>query len=119
VDESLKILDNSLKQKIVNALEPIGIQKIVLFGSYAYGIPSDNSDIDLLVVTTDNFIPPSFSEKQKISIKINNALSFVRKSFPLDLIVHTKPMYRNFIIQNSAFQREISSKGVVLYEKNN
>ena len=80
---------------------------------------ASRSDIDLLVVTSDNFVPGSFSEKQKISLKINNALSFIRRKFPLDVIVHTKPMYQNFILMNSAFQREISTKGIVLYEKNN
>lgn len=116
---SVKTVDDTLKKQIIIALEPIGIQMIVLFGSYAYGLPSNDSDIDLLVVTSDNYIPGSFSEKQKISLKINNALSFIRKNFPLDVIVHTKPMYQNFIHMNSAFQREISTKGIVLYEKNN
>jgi len=119
VTASVKTVDDTLKKQIIIALEPIGIQKIVLFGSYAYGLPSNDSDIDLLVVTSDNYIPGSFSEKQKISLKINNALSFIRKNFPLDVIVHTKPMYQNFIHMNSAFQREISTKGIVLYEKNN
>ena len=36
---------------------PLIVEKIILFGSYAYGDPTDESDLDILVVTGDDFIP--------------------------------------------------------------
>ena len=93
-------------------------EKIILFGSYAYGEPTINSDIDILIVTGDETIPASFSEKSKIYLKISKAISEIKEKFPVDLIVHTKPMHRNFIEIDSLFARELQLKGKVLYEKN-
>ncbi|MCX6227387.1 MAG: nucleotidyltransferase domain-containing protein [Bacteroidia bacterium] len=92
-------------------------EKIILFGSYAYGEPNTNSDLDILVVTGDDIIPASFSEKSKIYLKISKAISAIKKEFPVDLIVHTKPMHQKFIEIDSLFARELLSKGKVLYEK--
>jgi predicted nucleotidyltransferase len=94
-------------------------EKIILFGSYAYGKPSENSDLDILVVTRDNIIPSNFSEKSQIYLKISKAISDIKKDFPVDLIVHTKPMHLEFIKKNSVFARELLEKGKVIYEKTN
>lgn len=94
-------------------------EKIILFGSYAYGDPTDHSDLDILVVTGDKIIPSSFAEKSKIYLKISQAISDIKKEFPVDLIVHTKAMHQKFIEDDSLFARELILKGKVLYEKNN
>ncbi|SMP87795.1 Nucleotidyltransferase domain-containing protein [Epsilonproteobacteria bacterium SCGC AD-308-E02] len=47
----------ALKHEIVERLKPLDLDKIILFGSYAYGTPNEDSDIDLYVVTKDDFIP--------------------------------------------------------------
>ncbi len=39
-----------LKNEIVDKLKPLDPDKIILFGSYAYGTPNENSDIDLFLV---------------------------------------------------------------------
>jgi uncharacterized protein len=94
-------------------------EKIILFGSYAYGEPTEESDLDILVVTGDEFIPSSFAEKSRIYLRIARSITDVRSAFPIDLIVHTKAMHRKFIEMNSSFARELLTKGKVLYEKNN
>lgn len=104
---------------IIEKLKSTHPEKIILFGSYAYGEPTDDSDLDILVVTGDNNIPSSFSEKSKIYLRISLAISEIKKEFPIDLIVHTKAMHKNFIALNSLFARELLTKGKVLYEKNN
>ena len=104
---------------IVERLKKTDPVKIVLFGSYAYGEPGDESDLDILVVTGDNIIPESFSEKSLIYLRISKAISDIKKEFPVDLIVHTKAMHQIFIENNSLFARELITKGKVLYEKNN
>jgi predicted nucleotidyltransferase len=119
METSLTIKDTGFTRRIIRELQPLGIERIILFGSYAYGSPTIDSDIDLLIVTSDNYIPQSFSEKKAINQRVNNALSFVRDQYALDIIVYTYPMYQAFLLLDSAFQREIISKGVVLYEKNN
>jgi len=51
-----------------------------LFGSYAYGTPNEDSDIDLYVVTKDEFMPQSFREKMNIKLKVANAIDSIRDS---------------------------------------
>ena len=111
------------KNKVIillqKALFPLGIYKAILFGSYAKGNQTEQSDIDLLVVTNDNFIPQSFSEKMELKLKIASALKLLRKHSDIDLIVHTKPMHDKFIQQNSLFKNEIINTGQIIYEANN
>jgi len=104
---------------IIEKLKQTQPEKIILFGSYAYGEPADSSDLDILVVTGDNTIPKSFSEKNLIYLRVSKAISEVKKEFPVDLIVHTRPMHKRFIKNDSLFARELLTKGKVLYEKNN
>ena len=89
----------------------------MLFGSYAYGNPHKNSDVDLLVVTNDNFLPKNFSEKNAIYLSVSELLLDLKKRIPIDLIVHTRAMHRKFIELGSMFSKTISTNGIVLYEK--
>ena len=104
---------------LIEKLKSTQPEKIILFGSYAYGIPTENSDLDILVVTGDEIIPSSFSEKSQIYLRISKSISDIKMKFPIDLIVHTKAMHQKFIELNSLFARELLTKGKVLYEKNN
>ena len=104
---------------IIEKLRETNPEKIILFGSYAHGEPTDESDLDILVVTGDDIIPSSFKEKSLIYLRISRAISEIKREFPIDLIVHTKAMHRKFIENNSLFARELLTKGKVLYEKGN
>ena len=48
-----QISKDELFAKIVKALKPLNPVKIIVFGSYAYGKPNENSDIDLLIEFKD------------------------------------------------------------------
>jgi len=103
-----------LKPLIVERLKPLNPDKIILFGSYAYGTPNDESDIDLYVVTSDDFIPNSWEEKSSISKKFSRSLRDLRNQVAIDLIVHTKKMSEKFIELDSSFSKEIFEKGKVI-----
>lgn len=45
------MLHSGIKEKIIYSLLPFNPAKIILFGSYAYGKPEKDSDIDLIVYT--------------------------------------------------------------------
>jgi predicted nucleotidyltransferase len=81
--------------------------KVILFGSYAYGHPHEASDVDILVVM------PAANEIDQ-SIRIWRALD---APFPLDLIVRTPRNLRWRLAQGDWFLREVIDKGKVLYEK--
>lgn len=102
---------------IRDCLKQLDVNKAILFGSYSTNTQNEFSDIDLLVVTNDDYIPDSFSKKMEIKLRISNALHFLRDYTDLDLIVHTKPMHDRFINNDSAFKKEIFSTGTIIYEK--
>lgn len=84
-------------------------RRIILFGSYAYGTPTGDSDVDLMVVTgraTDSL--------QK-SVEIRQRLD---SPFPLDLLVRSEAELRRRYQMEDWFIREISDKGIVVYEAN-
>ncbi len=104
-----------LKPKIIEALMPLKPKQIILFGSYAYGTPTEDSDIDLYIVTSDNFIPKNFEENFKIKKQYFRALDSFTDKFATDMIIHTKGMNKKFLELNSAFSRKIYTQGDVLY----
>jgi len=105
-----------LKKEIVERLKPLNLEKIILFGSYAYGNPNEDSDIDLYVVTKDDFIPQSFKENGEVYLKVSRLIREIRYIIPVDLIVHTRAMYHRFGTIGSSFAKELLKDGVVLYE---
>ena len=103
-----------IKSEIVDRLKPLSPDKIILFGSYAYGTPNEDSDIDLYVVTNDDFIPQSWREKSQIYLQYSKKLRILQKEVPIDIIVHTRKMYQKFKELNSSFYRDSISKGQIL-----
>jgi len=105
---------DTLKNRIIECLKPIDPTRVILFGSYAWGEPDKDSDIDLYVVTKDDFMPQNFSDKMQIKSAVARALIELRKEYGADLIVHTIPMHQKFISMQSSFARKIMSEGKVL-----
>jgi len=103
-----------IKSEIIKRLEPLNLNKIILFGSYAYGTPHKDSDIDLYVVTNDDFIPQSYKEKRALVWSISEKILDIRKKYAIDLLVHTKKMHYKFIELQSSFAKEILQNGRVL-----
>ncbi len=81
--------------------------KIILFGSYAYGTPHQDSDVDLLVV-----MPARNQHDQAVRIQYR-----LSAPFPLDLIVRTPTQMRWRLGESESFTTTIVSRGKVLYEK--
>lgn len=112
------MLTDDLTKQLIEKLKKTDPCKIILFGSHAYGKPGPDSDIDILVVTEDDFLPENFSEKNDIFLRVSNSITDIEKKIPIDLIVHTKAMHRKFMEMRSMFARKIAADGKVLYEKN-
>jgi len=104
----------TLKKEIIECLRPLDPEQVVLFGSLANGTAGKDSDIDLYVVTRDDFIPQNYQEKREIVRKISRALMALRMKVSLDLMVHTQQMSRKFYAMNSSFAKEIREKGIRL-----
>ena len=83
-------------------------EKIILFGSYAYGTPHADSDVDILVV-----MPARNELDSAVKVRLN-----VEYYFPLDLLVRTPKNMSWRLAAGDSFLKEIVAKGKVLYEKN-
>lgn len=109
--------------KIINSitetLKDEGVEKIILFGSYAYGIPTEDSDLDIIVITTDNYMPATNREKMELHHKYNLLIKKFRRYIPIDMMVYTKLMYEKLLESGSLFTNEINQKGKVIYEAAN
>jgi predicted nucleotidyltransferase len=81
-------------------------ERIILFGSYAYGRPHADSDVDILVVM------PARNELDQ-AVRISLAID---PPFPLDIIVRTPKNMHWRLEEGDSFLREVVSKGKVLYE---
>lgn len=105
---------DELKSIIIKQLQPLDPEKIILFGSYAHGNPTRDSDIDIYIVTKDDYIPHNFDEKMKLRLKAAYMLDSLRDNYPVDIIIHTRPMMKKFLDQNSSLCKEIFNKGITI-----
>jgi len=97
-------------EKIVKILaEKYQPEKIILFGSYAYGKPTEESDIDLLIVK-DTRLPfyKRLSEVRKL-------VSEARRGNAFEPLVVTPAELRKKLERGDEFFKEILKKGRVLY----
>jgi len=94
----------SFTEQIVKDFQP---ERIILFGSYAYGSPADDSDVDILVVL------PFKGKSMRKTVEILNKTN---PNIPVDLIVCTPERLKERITNNDWFMREITEKGRLLYE---
>jgi predicted nucleotidyltransferase len=83
-------------------------RKIILFGSYAYGKPTPDSDVDLLVI-----MKRSRYRGERMSLRIRHA---VHRDFPMDLLVRTPAEVAKRLRWGDCFIQEIMEKGKVMYE---
>ncbi len=114
--ETIELFDD-LATQIRDALMPLRPERGIMFGSYAWGRPVEDSDIDLYVVTQDDFTPATYDERMRNHLKVAAALREINRKVAIDLIVHTKPVHETFIRLDSMFAREIMTRGRVLYER--
>lgn len=112
--QTIQGLPNELAERITAALKPLRPEKVILFGSYAWGQPAEDSDIDLYVVTQDDFMPATWRQRRDIVRAVSNRILDLRMRYAIDLLVHTKPMHREFVEIDSSFARQVMSEGVRL-----
>jgi predicted nucleotidyltransferase len=103
-DKQVKKYIENLREQIVRAVRP---QKIILFGSYAYGQPDVDSDVDLLVVMPFEGHPAYQATKIR---------SLIKSPVPLDLLVRTPQFIARRLAMEDFFMQDIVEQGKVIYE---
>jgi len=105
-----------LKDEIVQRLKPLSPNKIILFGSYAYGTPNDESDIDLFLLKDDL----EKNQTRDYQLSLQKRLIDLQKKYliGIDLLVDSSDRVQHRIEDiNDQFYGEIMRKGDVIYAK--
>lgn len=104
--QDIKMVIQSMLDKLIAEYAP---RKVILFGSYAYGTPGPDSDIDLLILkeTSERFID-RWAMVQRILTGTHHAL-------PVETLVLTPQEVENRLAIGDQFIAEILEKGEVLY----
>ena len=99
-----------IKSQIVKALIPLKPEKIILFGSFAYGTPTEDSDIDICVVKKD------YKNRWEEKLKIDKLLDNIR--IGKDILVPKIDEYNFYSKEINSVYYDIDKKGVVLWQQN-
>jgi uncharacterized protein len=102
-----RIPDAAIRSVVDQIVEKYHPQQIILFGSYAYGFPRPESDVDMLVVMVSN--KSDLSQAAEICQNI-------QYRFGLDLIVISPSRLKQRLEWGDSFLREVTGKGIVMYE---
>jgi len=105
------ILPQQVIQQMINPIiTQFQPQKIILFGSYAYGKPTIDSDVDLLILMDTDQKPIRMAAQ--IAAAIPHLL-------PLDIMVWKPSDFVQSVARQAVFATEVMTKGVILYEARN
>jgi predicted nucleotidyltransferase len=95
---------SSFARRVAKQFHP---QKIILFGSYAYGKPTEDSDVDILIVMPFKGRNPEKAAEIWMATK---------PKFPIDIMVRKPTELKKRLEMGDFFLREVVEKGKVLYE---
>lgn len=102
VSEQIEILKNTLKKNFA-------VKQIFIFGSHAYGVPDENSDIDLCVITDLN-------NKRKIDIIREIRRELIELiSNPLDILIYSETEFKERADLRSTLEHKILMSGIKVY----
>jgi predicted nucleotidyltransferase len=87
----------------------IPVEQIYLFGSYAYGTPTGDSDLDIYVIMKDDTLMLELEAEQKIALAVVG-----KKTMPADILVAKKSRFQRRL-SAPTLEREVVTKGVVIY----
>lgn len=104
-----------LKDEIVERLKPLDPDKIILFGSYAYGTPNEDSDIDLFLVKDDL----TLEDEREYILKARKQLRPIIMNYHtngIDILSATSSFINER--EDYFYKIDILQNGRVLYERN-
>ena len=106
MEEAIQAEIDKLKELIINA---IPVEEIYLFGSYAYGVPKKNSDLDLYVVLKDEVTMRDLDAGLQIRFAIAR-----KKSMPVDIVAKKKSDFVSRL-DDFTLERKVTRDGIRIY----
>jgi hypothetical protein len=96
----------AIRRYVERVVERFHPDKVILFGSHAYGRPTEDSDVDLLVIMPT-----------RRGVNLHDRIRWVMPApFPMDLLVRTPQFVAQRLALGDWFMREILEQGLVLHE---
>ena len=106
MDTAVQAELEKLKELIINAMP---VEQIYLFGSYAYGTPHKDSDLDLYIVLKDDNPMRDLDAGLQIRLAIAR-----KKSMPVDIIAKKKSAFLNRL-DDITLERKVTRDGIKIY----
>ena len=103
-----KITQKKIKQVCDLIVEKFNPQKIILFGSFAWGKPNKDSDVDLMIVK---------NSKRNSFLRQLSVRRIIKGVIPVDILVYTPKEIKNRLNIGDFFIKDIIQKGKIIYEK--
>jgi predicted nucleotidyltransferase len=102
-------IEDQLKKVTARIIQAFDPQRIIVFGSYAYGEPTPDSDVDLLIVMDSDERPTE---------RARRVSSLLRpRPFPMDILVRTPAEIQHRLEIGDYFMREVMERGKVVYDR--
>ena len=105
--------------QIVESIKKVNPYQIYLFGSLAGNTSDKGSDVDIVVILNTEEIPNDYEEKLNEKVKVRDTILELSLKIPIDLLVYSKGEFKKLQKINTAFAKEITQKGSLLYERAN
>jgi len=106
--EEVETIIPEIVEKLKREYNPL---KIILFGSYAYGNPTKDSDIDLFILKNTH------ERRVDRFVSVKRIIYDPRRKIPVSPLVYTPDELEERLRIGDDFIKEIIQKGVVLYER--
>lgn len=104
----IKPIISEIVEKLKSEYKPL---KIILFGSYAYGNPTKDSDIDLLILKNTH------EKRVDRFVHVKKIIYNPKRKVPVSPLIYTPKELEERLMMGDDFIKEIIKKGVVLYER--
>jgi len=111
IEPTLRAELDKLKELIVGAV-PGWVERIYLFGSYAYGTPHKDSDLDLYVVLKDDIPMRNFDAGLRIQLAVDRRRS--ADTMPMDIVAKKRGDFENRL-DGITLERKVVRDGVLIY----
>jgi predicted nucleotidyltransferase len=95
----------------------LNVYKVILFGSYARGTATDDSDIDLVVVLNSDDMSQKFNDRMSRRRPVSRSLLEINRQYSMDILVYTKAEFDYLKSKEDFFVRELEETGKELYGK--
>ena len=105
--QGVTVDQKELERVVRQIVERYRPTKVILFGSHAYGEPTEDSDVDLLVVMDTN------ENRLRAAANISAGIDH---PFPLDIVVFKPGQLEASIKRGGVFATEVAKRGIVLHE---